>query len=165
MCHLGRSVLPLFVTLLAGCQTMGSGGGGSADPSARAASVGTGGDAKAAVTELLEQHRKALLSKDIATLDRIWADDLSFINHRGQLLTKAQRLENVRSGATSFKSIELTEQVVRPYGDAAVTTGVVTVEGQYSGEEGSGVYRFTVVSARRGGQWQIVALQTTRIEK
>ena len=178
MHYLRRSALMLFVALLAGCQTMGSGGSapsgsgtvGSSTASSGAAgggapSAGSGGDARAAVTELLERHRKALLEKDVATIDRLWADDLSFINHRGQILTKAQRMENVRTGATSFKSIQITDQVVRPYGDAVVTTGVVTLDGQYSGEEGSGDYRFTTVWSRRGPQWQMVALQMTKIEK
>jgi len=124
-----------------------------------------GGDARAAVARGLEEHRQALLKKDVATIDRLWSDDLSFINYRGQLLTKAQRMENVRTGATSFRSIEFTDLVVRPYGDTAVTTGVVTLDGQYSGAEGSGAFQFTTVWSRRGAQWQMVALQMTKVEK
>jgi ketosteroid isomerase-like protein len=128
-------------------------------------SAAAGGDVRAAVIELHEQHRKALLNKDVATLDRIWADDFIFINYRGQMLTRAQRLENVRSGATSFKSIQFTNEVVRPYGDAAVLIGVVTLDGQYSGEEGGGTYCFSSVCSRRGEQWQIAVLQMTKVEK
>src|SRR5262245_10164240 len=130
-----------------------------------AAGASAGGDARAAIIELLEQHRKALLAKDVATLERIWADDFTFINYRGKLLTRANRLDNVRTGATSFKSLQFTDEVVRAYGDSAVLTGVVTLEGQYSDEEGSGAFRFMSVCSRRGGNWQIVALQMTKIEK
>jgi len=130
---------------------------------AETAAAGT--DARAAVTELFEEFRKALQEKNTAVLDRIWSDDLTFVNFRGQLLTKAQRMQNIRSGATSFKSIQVNEQVVRPYGDVAVLNGVVTLEAQYSGEEGSGTFRFTSVCSRKGGRWQIVAQQMTKIEK
>jgi ketosteroid isomerase-like protein len=162
MCHPERSVLALFLALFVGCQSAGSSGAGR---SASAASAKAGGDVRAAILDLHEQHRKAYLNKDAATLDRIWTDDFVFINYRGQLLSKAQRLDNLRSGATSFKSIEFTDEVVRDYGDAAVLIGVVTLEGQYSGEEGNGAYRFTSICSRRSGQWQIAALQMTRIEK
>jgi ketosteroid isomerase-like protein len=174
MRHLRPLVPILFCALFAGCQAMG--GGGSAGPaaaesaSAGSAKAGPGGsgegaDAKSAVTKLLEQYRKALVEKDIATIDRIWSDDLTFINYRGQFLTKAQRMENVRTGATLFKSIQISDQLVRAFGDAVVTTGVSTIEGQYSGEEGSGAYRVTTVWSRHTGQWQMVAIQMTKIMK
>jgi ketosteroid isomerase-like protein len=152
MCHPQRSVLTLFVALLVGCQSAGGSGG-------------VDDDVRVAILELHEQHRTALLNKDVATLDRIWTDNFTFINYRGQLLTKAQRLENVRSSATSFKSIQFTEEVVRSYGDSAVLIGVVTLDGRYSGAEGDGTYRFSSVCSRRDGQWQIALLQMTLVEK
>ena len=169
MCHLPRSASALFVALLTGCQMMGGGSGSgpntASSGSAGAAPSNVGGDGKAAVTELLEQYRKALQAKDVATADRIWADDLSFINYRGQLLTKAQRLENLRTGATAFKSIKIHDQVVRAYGDAVVVNSVSEIEGQYSGQEGSGTYRVTTVWSRQSGQWKMVAIQMTKVEK
>jgi len=159
----------VFAALLTGCQMMGGGGSSNANTrssgSVSAAPGGAGGDPKAAVTDLLDQYRKALQAKDVATLDRIWADDLSFVNYRGQLLTKAQRMENIRTGATAFKSIKVTDQVVRAYGDAVVANAVSELEGQYSGQEGSGTYRVTTVWSRQGGQWKMVAIQMTKMEK
>jgi len=128
-------------------------------------SAAAGGDVKAAIIALLEQHRQALLQKDTATLERIWTDDFVFINYRGQLLSRQNRLDNVRTGATAFKSIQFTEEQVHGYGDAAVLIGVVTLEGQYSGAEGSGTFRFSSVCTRRSGQWQIDVLQMTKVEK
>ena len=162
MYHLRRSVLALSL-LLAGCNCLGGGGAGSS--SAAAPGTAAGGDAKAEVIAVHDRYRKALLEKDLATLDRIWSDDLVFINYRGDLLTKKQRMENVRTGATSFKSVQVGDQTVRAFGDSAVVTATVTLEGQYSGQEGSGTYRATSVYTRQGGQWKIAALQMTRVEK
>ena len=150
-------LLVLALLLIVGCQTSG---GGSA--------AGTSGveDARQAVPKLLDEYRQALLKKDTAGLERIWADDLTFVNLRGQLLTKAQRLENVRTGATAFRSIEFSETQVREYGDdAAVAVFRVVLEAQYSGQEGSGNYRVTTVWARPRGFWQMTAVQMTRIER
>jgi len=121
-------------------------------------------DVQKQINDLLDQYTKALLDKDSAALDRIWADDLSFINLRGELLSKQNRMDNIKTGATAFKSIELTDKKVRVYGEAAVATCKVVLEAQYSGQEGSGPYRVTTVWARPKGSWQMVAVQMTRIE-
>ena len=127
----------------------------------------SGPDAKQAIPALLQEYTDALLKKDYDKLDRIWSDDLTFVNPRGQLLTKAQRLANLRSGATAFKSIDLSQTTVRAYGDnaAAVAVSLVKLEAQYSGQEGSGTYRVTTAWARPHGPWQMVAVHMTRVEQ
>jgi len=125
---------------------------------------GSSDDVEQKISDLLDQYTKALLDKDSAALDRIWADDLSFINLRGELLTKQNRMDNIKTGATSFKSIELTDKKVRVYSEAAVATCKVVLEAKYSGQEGSGAYRVTTVWARPKDSWQMVAVQMTRIE-
>ena len=121
------------------------------------------GDGQQEISVLLDQYTDALLKKDSATLDRIWANDLTFINLRGELLTKQNRMDNIRSGATAFKSIQLSDKHIRVYGQAAVATFRVNLEAQYSGEEGTGIYRVTTAWARPTGIWQMTAVQMTRI--
>lgn len=153
--------LPEFVAVAAvllavGCQT-----GGSNAQEHHAAS--RSGDAQREISALLDEYTQALLKKDSSALDRIWADDLSFVNLRGELLSKQNRMDNIKSGATAFKSIQLSDKLIRTYGEAAVATFQVTLEAQYSGQEGSGNYRVTTVWARPKGTWQMVAVQMTRI--
>jgi ketosteroid isomerase-like protein len=140
---------------IAGCQS--SGGNNSRGSS------GSSANAQQEVSALLDQYTDALLKKDTATLDRIWADDLTFINLRGEMVSKQQRMANIKTGATSFKSIELSDKRIRTYGDSAVVTCRVAIEGQYSGQEGSGNYAVTTVWARTTGSWQMVAVQMIRI--
>jgi uncharacterized protein (TIGR02246 family) len=117
------------------------------------------------VSDLLDQYNDALLKKDAAVLDRIWADDLSFVNLRGQLLNKKERMENIKTGATSLDVAKVSDKQVRVYGDTAVATLVVNIEGQYSGKEGDGSFRVTTVWAKPKGTWQMVATQMTPIVK
>ena len=142
--------------LVGGCHA--SGGNGQA-PDAASCS----GDVQQEISGLLDQYTQALMNKDLAALDRIWADDLTFINLRGELLNKQNRMDNIKSGATAFKSIRLSEKRIRTYGQAAVATCQVALEAQYSGQEGSGSYRVTTAWARPTGTWQMVAVQMTRI--
>jgi ketosteroid isomerase-like protein len=146
----------VLTSLVVGCQTKG-------DPAA--ASMGHA-DIERIGRDLAEQHTQGLLKKDTAALERLWADELTFVNPRGQLLTKANRLENLRSGSTAFKSINVSEMATRSVGkDAAVTTSRVAIAGQYSGAEGSGDYRVTMVWGQPQGRWQLFALHMTKIEK
>ena len=139
-----------------GCQCGNGGGHGSQ-------AVGDSGNARQEIASLLDQYRQALLNKDVAALDRIWADDLTFVNPRGELLSKQERIDNVKTGATAFKSIRVSDQNVRAYGESAVATSKVAIDAQYSGKEGTGDYRVTTAWARRNGAWQMVAVQMTPI--
>ncbi len=60
------------------------------------------------VRQTLETYRTALLKRDAAALETMWADDYTFTNGAGETFTKAQRMANIKSGATSLDSINLT---------------------------------------------------------
>src|SRR5579864_2089183 len=55
----------------------------------------TQADAETEKAVLSVEHEKdeALRKRDIAVLDRIYADDLEFVNARGKVITKAQHLD------------------------------------------------------------------------
>jgi uncharacterized protein (TIGR02246 family) len=154
-------VLVLIFLAAAGCQSTG-GGNNSAASSSSAGGAGT----EQQVNRLLDEYTQALLNKDTAALDRIWSDDLTFINPRGQRLTKQERIDNIKTGATAFRSIRLADQRVRVAdsdADVAIATFNVSLEAQYSGQEGSGTYAVTAVLTRRNNTWQIAAIQMTKV--
>ncbi len=117
------------------------------------------------VKEMTAKYREALVQRDMTALKHIWADDYLFTNANGALLTKAQRLANLESGASGFESINPNDDEVnfRVYGDVVVVNSRVTLKGRYSGKETSGQFRSLHVWVRRGGGWQLVANQITPI--
>jgi ketosteroid isomerase-like protein len=116
------------------------------------------------VRHAIEKYRTALLQRDIPALERIWADDYVFVNASGEILTKAQRLENVKSGATTLDSIKEEEDItVRVYQNSAVATSRVTIKGQYGGQPTSGQYRSTHVWVKGPAGWQLVSNQLTTL--
>ena len=132
----------------------------------RQQSVAQGSDAAAEqeVRQTIEKYRTALLQKDAATLERIWADDYTFTNGAGETHSKADRLANLKSGATSLDSISEEEDMkVRVYGNVAVATSRVTIKGQYSGKQTSGQYRSIHVWVKGAAGWQLVANQITPV--
>ena len=42
--------------------------------------------------QMIEKYRTAILQRDIATLEKIWADDYVFVNAAGDVLAKTERL-------------------------------------------------------------------------
>lgn len=123
-------------------------------------------NAEQALQTRFHEYADALKKKDTAALDKIWAEDYSFINPRGELVTKAQRLENVKSGATAFEDIEMQQEKVHVKGNTAVDIGRVNLKGtKYSGQESSGEYRYMNVWTKEQGQWRLLANQVTLIKK
>ena len=116
------------------------------------------------VRETIEKYRTALLQRDVAALEKIWADDYVFVNALGEVLTKAQRLANVKSGATKLESINKEEDMaVRVYQNSAVATSRVAIKGKYGGHSVSGQYRSIHVWVKGPEGWQLVSNQLTAL--
>jgi ketosteroid isomerase-like protein len=109
------------------------------------------------------ERNHAMVSGDLATLDRTTASDYTVINPSGHLGNKKQMLADLRSGNLKCQSIEVEDVTVHLYGDAAILSGRRTVKGQHHGKDISGKDRFTRVYAKRNGQWQAVWFQSTRV--
>ena len=116
------------------------------------------------VKQMEKRYTDALMKRDLATLEKIWSHDYTFTNGQGKLLSRAERLENVKTGATEIQSADERDVQVRVYGgDAAVLVSHVTLKAQYSGKEASGEYRHTAVWIKGAGGWHLVANQITPI--
>ena len=110
------------------------------------------------------EYAEALTKRDLTTLDQIWTDDYVFINPQGELVTKSQRLSNIKAGATEFQAIRPKSERTEVHGNVALDVGTVTLQGtKYGGKESSGDYRYMTVWVNSGGRWRMIANQITRI--
>lgn len=90
------------------------------------------------------------------------APDWSVIHLTGTVITKAEALQMCKASAVPIETFEVDEISVRAFGEAAVVTGRTTVV--TGGAAAARVeLRFTDVFIRRGGRWQVVASQATRL--
>jgi ketosteroid isomerase-like protein len=113
--------------------------------------------------DLEKQRNEAVVKGDTAALDKMTADDYEFTNPSGQVRTKAQILQDIKSGELKYESIDTDDVKARVYGNAAVLTGRATTKGQSGGKDVSGQYRFTRVYVKGKGGWRSVAFQQTRV--
>jgi ketosteroid isomerase-like protein len=121
----------------------------------------TADEASVAATEAA--INKAIEQKDLAALDRLRADDYTFVNPYGQQQTKADRLRLLQSGELKVEAISYDQIATRIYGDTAVVVARSTVHGSRVQDDISSQRRVTSVFVRRNGHWQVVAQQSTII--
>ena len=124
--------------------------------------------AAAELTALLTEFLAGASRNDAAVHDRFWADDLVYTRAIGQRLGKAEILRDVRASsapkagdpATTYGAEDIR---IQQYGDTAV------VAFRLVGTTGAGTaakvdtYLNTGTFVKRGGRWQAVAWQATRV--
>jgi ketosteroid isomerase-like protein len=113
-----------------------------------------------------ETARTTALDKDdVAALEKILADDLTYVHASGKVDTKASLLGAIRSGEVHYISWTAKKLNVRVIGDAAVLDGeyLVRVTDKRVKPDPFDVNIFILaVYARRSGHWQQIAWQSTR---
>ena len=124
---------------------------------------GPGAAAGPDVQKLDAERFDAMIRGDALALDRLLADDLVYTHASGKVDSKASFLDDIKAGQLRYKSFRPEEPKLRVYGDTAVATGLASVEVNNHGQELSMKLRYTDVWVNRGGQWQMVAWQSTRL--
>lgn len=116
------------------------------------------------VRQLELKRVKALVRSDTATLDSILSDDLIYTHSTGLVDTKASFIDSIKSGALKYEAMDHDDPSVRMFADLALITGRSAVRVRTANAElQSFQIRFTNVYAKRGGRWQMVAWQSTRL--
>jgi len=113
------------------------------------------------IVDMERQAKEATLHRDAEFTQRTLADDYVAITPLGQVTTKQEAISVRKSGQLRYESMNVSDMVVRLYGDTAVVTARADVKGHQLGEDFSGPYRYTRVWVRRNGRWQTVSYQAT----
>jgi Domain of unknown function (DUF4440) len=107
----------------------------------------------------------ALVHSDVAALDRMMADNVTYVHASGKVDTKASYLEAIRSGQLRYLSMSPMKLNVRMLGQTAVVDGeyAVKVIDHHVQEAPFDIdLLFLTVYAWRDGRWQQIAWQSTR---
>ena len=117
-----------------------------------------------AVLAAMEEYKQAVLDSDVDALARLWADDYTFINPQGALVTRAERLANFASGNTNVGVIDDEREItVHVHGDAAMVQNLSTLRGTFSGQPTATDLRGTFVWIRQNGRWRLLTNQLTPV--
>jgi ketosteroid isomerase-like protein len=130
------------------------------------AAVFTIAAAAAARQEILAADARrfvAMVQGDLAALEGLLTEDLTYTHSNGQVETRGELLESLRSGRLRYLAAEPSESAVRLQGDTAIVTGRADLRVSAQGRELTLPVRFTEVWVKSGGVWKLAAWQSTRI--
>jgi len=115
------------------------------------------------IIDLDKKRMTAMAQKDIKTLNELIADDLIYTHSSARLDTKQSLIGNMESGSTVYTSVVPSDVKAQDLGDTVVLTGSCRISVNAGGRPNSFGVRFTDVYANKGGRWQMVTWQSTRL--
>jgi ketosteroid isomerase-like protein len=115
------------------------------------------------IIALDRERMQAMARKDVAALKELLADDLIYTHSSARLDTKRSLIGNMESGATVYNAVEPSDVQAQDLGSAVVLTGIARIQVTSGGKPNAFAVRFTDVYANRGGKWQMVTWQSTRL--
>jgi ketosteroid isomerase-like protein len=113
-------------------------------------------DAAKVVAALDTEYQAAVKKNNAATVDRILADDFVLVVGSGRVSTKADLLDEARSGNITYEHQEELEQKVRVWGDTAVVTAKLYGKGTESSKAFEWTLWFSDTYVRTPSGWRYV---------
>jgi len=126
--------------------------------------------AAAELTRLLDEFLAGASRNDAAMHERFWAEDLIYTGSVGRRVGKADILKDVRSAPppkagdprTTFTAADVR---IQQYGTTAIVAFRLVGTTEQEGKVEVANYLNTGTFLKRGGRWQVVAWQATRMPR
>ena len=119
--------------------------------------------------EVLQFERdacKAFLDANVAALERVLTPDFTLTLSNGDVSTRADEINELRSGKVHYDVFENYDMIARLYGDnTAVVLGKTRVKGIAEGKPFDRVVQFTDTLIKRDGRWQLAAGHVSSVTK
>ena len=114
------------------------------------------------VMATLETMAQATIKKDVAALNKVYHEDLTYSHSSGANQTKAEVLKAV-SGRGIVESMKFNDTTIRIYGTVALVRGITDLRNGSEGKMNDNHLNILWVLVKGPQGWQIVARQTTRM--
>jgi hypothetical protein len=133
----------------------------------RAAAAGADRQANAAAEQAVLKAENArfaaMLKGDAAALEKLLGDELSYTHSNALVQDKKAFIDDIKTGKIKYLTVDATDQKVHVFGNMAIVTGGAAVHVIQNGNDLTIKIRYTDAHINRGGAWQMVAWQSTRL--
>jgi len=109
-----------------------------------------------------DRRFEAMRKGDWAGLDAALADDLIYVHSTARQESKAEHIANLRAGKPHYRGIAPRDRKARVRGDVGIVNGVSDMHVERDGKENRFTVRYLAVYAKSGGDWRMIAWQSTR---
>ena len=117
------------------------------------------------IEEVSRAHREdfygALRKNDLEKLSQIYSDDYMLVRPDGSVFSKTQILDDLKTHAMSFTSIELTNEKIRIHGSVGILTGDSKITTVRDGKESTTEFRLVAVYCKQGDRIELVHFQSS----
>lgn len=120
-------------------------------------------EAEKAVLAAEDRRYRAMQDGDLATLEQMCADELSYAHSSGARDTKDEYLAKVRSGYYVYQRIDHPVERVEVVGDAAIVVGRMTADMLVGGTPKTIDNLALAVWTRASGNWRLLAYAPTSL--
>jgi len=120
------------------------------------------------LTRLLKEFLAGASSNDAAVHERFWADDLIYTSASGKRIGKPDIMHDVRSAPAPKpedpKPVYTAEDIrIQQYGSTAIVAFRLVAATEKDGKTTVANYLNTGTFLKRGGKWQVVSWQATKM--
>ncbi|MEO8064269.1 MAG: nuclear transport factor 2 family protein [Pseudomonadota bacterium] len=120
-------------------------------------------DLPAGLVRALHDYDHAQFGNDVATLDRLVADDFMLVNSNASVENKAQFLADFNLPGFRIEPYVIEQPVHEVWRDGAVIGGLVNLRWTQGGEHQARQLRVAYVWVKRDGHWLAIYAQVTRV--
>jgi uncharacterized protein (TIGR02246 family) len=118
---------------------------------------------KKEILKLENERDQALMKNDADWFERVFADDIDYIGASGEMMTKQQVVDEIRSRTRKWQAVRHDDYKVRVYGNAAVVSYRSDSTMEYKGQVKTTLARTTDVYVKENGQWRDAVHQVTAL--
>lgn len=121
---------------------------------------------QSSLDEVLALHQKKfdwLETKQVDSLSKLMSDDMLYIHSNGWIESKADLLENQRTGKLNYKKITVENASPRQYDKTVIVQGIGRFEAEMDGNAFDIKLNYTEVYAYQDGKWKLVSRHACKL--
>lgn len=116
------------------------------------------------VEESVEVLTRLMISPEKAGLDALVHPSLTYGHSGGKIENKAEFMDQLLSGRSDFKKIDLSEQTIDRVGDTAIVRHILEAETFDGGKSGNVKLKIVLVWVNDNNSWKLLARQAVKIQ-
>ena len=115
-----------------------------------------------AVQDAVKQLVAAMISGEIADLEAVASNHLSYGHSGGHVEGKAEFVEKIASGKSDFVTIDISEQTIDIIGKTAVVRHMFNATTNDGGKPGTVKLKVLLIFQKENGAWKLLARQAVK---